>query len=668
MKRDAAAAITSPPSLQTAIPDLLDDALLPEDGLGEPYLNVDQPLADQLPERDSSRVDHYDHVRDHFIRLDAHTRHGPWQKEPVYPAKAPDYSYKLAYQYLYLAPDVAGFPDVVEHLEAHDEFAEALGFSLGDIPGPSTFSRKWTEDFDEVRQWDIAREVAEVGIRLVQAGVEIDDEQVRDIIAAGARDSIITTNEDDEDDVGPTDSEIKSVIDTLEEDYLMDVAQFDTAPNAQADDLEIGKRVAEVNARGTTVASGLKKIEGVARDKDLDIRRQQVMRALKSLNPDETDDPEQRTLDNFDSDPRREGFDVYDLFDDGLFADPLSEAQEDSYFSRQTVVALDDTDQPYYYGNDTDEDPPEYAVGVSGEPYSHVVREMTLGVQDVERGQSYKLNSRQIRKGDGQAEKAIELLDEAEDHVDIGCVHWDRWFSIAELCDWCNKNHVDFFSRMKRTKGVKKVEQRGDLRYMWDACPYTITGSDGTEANVTLVRVPHDEYFNLTDSEGPDYKRRLHDDQRSIHHFDETNEDYEDGSDRARQGGLEQWDAGLDRRGRQPDDPEVNDDEDDQQWVYFITNVELDMDDPQEIRGWAQRYRRRWLIETQYRCIKEGFMGETNSRDFGVREYYWLLAVLMYCIWILLDILLRVRYPGYFQEDRPALSAELAGHFLFETD
>ena len=52
-------------------------------------------------------------------------------------------------------------------------------------------------------------------------------------------------------------------------------------------------------------------------------------------------------------------------------------------------------------------------------------------------------------------------------------------------------------------------------------------------------------------------------------------------------------------------------------------------------------YRKRWGIETGYRIIRK-FLARTTSKRYNVRLLYFYLAIVLYNIWVLVNILSRV--------------------------
>ncbi len=51
---------------------------------------------------------------------------------------------------------------------------------------------------------------------------------------------------------------------------------------------------------------------------------------------------------------------------------------------------------------------------------------------------------------------------------------------------------------------------------------------------------------------------------------------------------------------------------------------------------------RRWQIENEYKSIKYDFLAKTSSKDYRVRLFYFVFAVLLHNIWRLTDFLLKV--------------------------
>ncbi|MFC7140523.1 transposase [Halosimplex aquaticum] len=77
--------------------------------------------------------------------------------------------------------------------------------------------------------------------------------------------------------------------------------------------------------------------------------------------------------------------------------------------------------------------------------------------------------------------------------------------------------------------------------------------------------------------------------------------------------------------------------------AVFATNLNVG---PEEAAAFCHRYSRRWQIETEYKSIKNDFLAKTSSKDYRVRLFYFVFAVLLHNIWRLTDFLLKAAVDG----------------------
>jgi hypothetical protein len=77
--------------------------------------------------------------------------------------------------------------------------------------------------------------------------------------------------------------------------------------------------------------------------------------------------------------------------------------------------------------------------------------------------------------------------------------------------------------------------------------------------------------------------------------------------------------------------------------TVFATNLRVG---PDEAETFCRRYSRRWQIENEYKSIKGDFLAKTSSKDYRVRLFYFVFAVLLYNIWRLTDFLLKADVDG----------------------
>jgi hypothetical protein len=87
--------------------------------------------------------------------------------------------------------------------------------------------------------------------------------------------------------------------------------------------------------------------------------------------------------------------------------------------------------------------------------------------------------------------------------------------------------------------------------------------------------------------------------------------------------------------------------------AVFATNLAVG---PDEAETFCHRYSRRWQIENEYKSIKNDFLAKTSSKDYRVRLFYFVFAVLLHNIWRLTDFLLKAAVDGPM-EYAPVLTA-----------
>jgi putative transposase len=72
----------------------------------------------------------------------------------------------------------------------------------------------------------------------------------------------------------------------------------------------------------------------------------------------------------------------------------------------------------------------------------------------------------------------------------------------------------------------------------------------------------------------------------------------------------------------------------------FATNIFFNENDVDLADRMFTIYSKRWGIETSFRIIKHSFKAKTTSKNYFIRLFYFLFSVLLYNLWILIDVLL----------------------------
>jgi len=98
----------------------------------------------------------------------------------------------------------------------------------------------------------------------------------------------------------------------------------------------------------------------------------------------------------------------------------------------------------------------------------------------------------------------------------------------------------------------------------------------------------------------------------------------------------------------------------------FATNEEYNENDVNMAERLSELYGKRWGIETSYRVIKS-YLPKTTSKNYLIRLFYFMFAVLLYNMWILADILIWLALDGVVKEDHQ-LTSKYFGTVLYMID
>ncbi len=94
----------------------------------------------------------------------------------------------------------------------------------------------------------------------------------------------------------------------------------------------------------------------------------------------------------------------------------------------------------------------------------------------------------------------------------------------------------------------------------------------------------------------------------------------------------------------------------------FATNINLNNNDVTLSEKLFLPYSKRWGVETSYR-VKKSFRGKTTSRNYIVRQFYFMMSVVLYNLWVLVNILISVFLFGKISKKLP-VTAKLFGTVL----
>ena len=86
----------------------------------------------------------------------------------------------------------------------------------------------------------------------------------------------------------------------------------------------------------------------------------------------------------------------------------------------------------------------------------------------------------------------------------------------------------------------------------------------------------------------------------------------------------------------------------------FVTDLDIDEEKALE---YAELFRKRWGIETSFR-VEGDFRPKTTSKKISVRVFYFLFSVIMYNLWVLLNLCVRLRFKDRIPE-KPLITAKM---------
>lgn len=95
----------------------------------------------------------------------------------------------------------------------------------------------------------------------------------------------------------------------------------------------------------------------------------------------------------------------------------------------------------------------------------------------------------------------------------------------------------------------------------------------------------------------------------------------------------------------------------------FATNINFNNNDVLLSERLFNPYSKRWGIETSYR-VKKCFRGKTTSRNYIIRQFYFMMSAVLYNLWILINLLLSIFLFGKISK-KLAVTAKLFGTILY---
>lgn len=577
-------------------------------------------LAAAIAEAEDVLADRYDDLAD-FVAT-RFPDHVP--EDDLTDSRFPGRAMVRAYVWKMLSPDISSFDLLTFRLENDRELAERMEFDPDDIPDRTTFSTQWWERYRPAFRRHVRYEAAYTALRAQQFGLEIS-ERGEELI-----DEFSDTG-DDEGDIPEEYRLEKAERDRVFNEYeglFTDLLDYGRAENwcvpsedltelatftARRNESMVGGRDVYVSEHAVT-NGGYITSEALAKP----IRKYSRMLAKQRFARHDAIPPGEARYDwSVDPEDRDfgEGESWHKRTERGI-EEQVEMLKSRGMLDRPVDLCIDGTAREYNNRNDTDvEEPdgvlhryPKYETGYAWED---------ITITAIYRGRAIVLASISKVKADSQFQCVRYLLDRARDLVNARHVYADSEFGTQKICSYISHCGLDYVIKKRKTSTVKDFFDEADGRADWT--DYEIEGKDHTKHKTTLVAL--ESTSKAVTKKGEQRKQNEEtDDGRTQTTLPGTGpaEDEEEEEDIK----LEAWVTSLDvvARGLAP-------------------KVIGPRREEHTAFGVGQLYRNRWSIETAFRDIKQNFKAKPRSRCLGVRRFFFMLCLLLYNCWVLLNLI-----------------------------
>lgn len=303
--------------------------------------------------------------------------------------------------------------------------------------------------------------------------------------------------------------------------------------------------------------------------------------------------------------------------------------QSRGMLDRPVDICIDGTARDYNNRNDTDVDEPDgvlhrypkYETGYAWED---------ITITAIYRGRAIVLASISKVKDDDRFQCVRYLLDRACDLVNVRNVYADSEFGTQKICSYINHVGCDYVIKKRDTPSVKGFRNEAEGRADWT--DYELEGGDHSKHKTTLVAL--EKVSKSVTKKGQQRRKN----------------DSDDDTQQATLPGLGD------------DDEESADETEDIEHAAFITSLDVQARglhpkapgprrDSHTAYGVGQLYRKRWSIETAFRDIKQNFKAKPRSRCLGIRRFFFMLCLLLYNCWVLLNLIVADKSEHRDEED-----------------
>ncbi|MFC6720963.1 transposase [Natrialbaceae archaeon GCM10025810] len=526
--------------------------------------------------------------------------------------------------YRHLVEDLESFPDAERHLKKYDGVVSRLG--LEKPRSRETIRRSWNEQFDGAHDYirkqayDL-RDAIGWGMDGVLMAMGVHDQSLSypEFSPEGIRQS---AKEDAYERIRP---------------ILTDVVDFERAENVSVPSEDLTDYAAWLARRREMTPESM---NAYVADEELDeapFDPETYRRALRNKEREKTKLRDGRTIWMPPLNPSVNLNEDYGGTDDwhstteegiGRFVEEL---KDEGVIDGEVPVCIDGSVRDYHKHPDGADDRPEGVYRESYLPTNYGWKDLTATA--IIDGRAVVLANVSMVPGDKTPKAVRYLIDRSLDLVDVEGFYADSAFASVANCRYIDHVGEDYVFKMRHTSGVKDELDgfTGKAAYT----EYELEEGKSTRVHSTTL-------FAVEKRGKIDVKRG------ETRHDEHSQAGFEDFGFNEPEGQLTFADLAPD---------------DDVEYVAFLTNKEINSqgidpamkpvahDNERTVWGQAERYRRRWSIETAFRQIKYQFIPQTRSRDLGTRRFVWMMGILLLNAWAALNIFVRRWASQTFDED-----------------
>ena len=539
-----------------------------------------------------------------------------------------------AYILKMLSAEITGFDQLEWYLKRNETVAEDFGFDPDNIPDRTTFSTQWWDRYRPGYRDHIRFTAAETAAKIRGYGFDLD-EDVDELI-----NSFLPDDQAGKSDIPKErriENESRDRVFNEFEQLFNDVIDYDRASNWSIESEKLTD-LATFTARRNEPPKGGRDVYVKEHD---DVTDEDYMSEETLPSPVRNKSRREAESRQMQSDPIPAGDDQFDWMLDPTDDDygegkswhkqtekgiekQVKMLQSRGMLDRPVDVCIDGVARSYNNRSDTDVDPPDgihhrYQKFDTGYAYEDVT------LTAIYRGRALVLANFSHVPANDLFAVVKYLLDRADDLLSVRHVYADSEFANSGIGDYINHIGFDYVMAARQTEKVKRKLDE-EIKGPADHTSYELeSGSSNRTHDTTLVAVEKRRTQVVSENDGEadadTNQTTLVDDDPDVQGSKEDILSYSE---------LDDWEF---------------------EYATFITSLDIDSAgiDPSEnpighdptgtVWGAAELYRKRWSIETAFRDLKQNFKAKPRSRCIGVRRFFFMLCLLLYNCWVLLNLI-----------------------------